>query len=35
MHNAIGLFKFEGEKVSGLNSRLYRHSESLENLREE
>ena len=25
MHNATGLFKFEGEKVSGLNSRLYRH----------
>ena len=26
MHNAIGLFKFEGEKVSGLNSRFsYRH----------
>ena len=30
MHNATGLFKFEGEKVSGLNSRfLYRPSERL------
>ena len=30
MHNAISLFKIEGEKVSGLNGRfLYRHSERL------